>query len=677
MPNAAVPGAHGAEFHMAEALDNPTFSPAYQTPTSAQRRFALVVVVLQFVTCAIVAPFPTRVPRIDSFVPVILTIVFVADLITAVLLFSQSLIIASRALVVLANGYLFSALIVIPHALTFPGAFAPKGLLGAGVQSSGWLNFFWHLGFLVAVAGYACLRGERHRGDAVPTSALPVFFRSLAIQISLVCALTWAVTAGDTSMPRMFFDDLTPAPLIRYAAGTLVLISLLVLVLMRTHRMSVLDLWIAVAICMLISEMTLVTLGLTARFYLGWYVSRTLAVAFSSAVLIALLYEMASLYTPLQNAVREVKEADRAKSNFLSAASHDLRQPLQTLSLLQRALKEHIHGAEAGAILTEISRSIDTMGSMLNSLLDVSRLESGAVAPSISSFPVNAVFDVAADFSKLAEEKGLELRVVRSGLMIRSDQRMLEEMVRNLIANALRYTSRGKVLIGCRRADDKVRIEVWDSGVGMSEQDIARIFDEYYQGPQGPHSDGVGLGLAIVQRLGKLLDHHVAVHSVLGKGSVFSVEVPVTNESLVANHPSMPSPDVADTSFTGMILLIEDDSDVRRALDRLLRTKGIRALSAASGEEALALVTAKGMRPDLVISDYNLPGEMNGIESIEAVRVALAWRVPGIVLTGDIRLHVVDSVTAHGLSVVVKPVRADELLQLIRRCGCSAPTANG
>ncbi|GLR94158.1 hypothetical protein GCM10007858_17860 [Bradyrhizobium liaoningense] len=441
--------------------------------------------------------------------------------------------------------------------------------------------------------------------------------------------------------------------------------------------MSVLDLWIAVAICMLISEMTLVTLGLTARFYLGWYVSRTLAVAFSSAVLIALLYEMASLYTPLQNAVREVKEADRAKSNFLSAASHDLRQPLQTLSLLQRALKEHIHGAEAGAILTEISRSIDTMGSMLNSLLDVSRLESGAVAPSISSFPVNAVFDVAADFSKLAEEKGLELRVVRSGLMIRSDQRMLEEMVRNLIANALRYTSRGKVLIGCRRADDKVRIEVWDSGVGMSEQDIARIFDEYYQGPQGPHSDGVGLGLAIVQRLGKLLDHHVAVHSVLGKGSVFSVEVPVTNESLVANHPSMPSPDVADTSFTGMILLIEDDSDVRRALDRLLRTKGIRALSAASGEEALALVTAKGMRPDLVISDYNLPGEMNGIESIEAVRVALAWRVPGIVLTGDIRLHVVDSVTAHGLSVVVKPVRADELLQLIRRCGCSAPTANG
>ncbi|WP_461350351.1 response regulator [Bradyrhizobium liaoningense] len=126
-----------------------------------------------------------------------------------------------------------------------------------------------------------------------------------------------------------------------------------------------------------------------------------------------------------------------------------------------------------------------------------------------------------------------------------------------------------------------------------------------------------------------------------------------------------------------MILLIEDDSDVRRALDRLLRTKGIRALSAASGEEALALVTAKGMRPDLVISDYNLPGEMNGIESIEAVRVALAWRVPGIVLTGDIRLHVVDSVTAHGLSVVVKPVRADELLQLIRRCGCSAPSANG
>jgi CheY-like chemotaxis protein/anti-sigma regulatory factor (Ser/Thr protein kinase) len=307
------------------------------------------------------------------------------------------------------------------------------------------------------------------------------------------------------------------------------------------------------------------------------------------------------------------------------------------------------------------------MSSMLNSLLDINRLESGIVRPSISAFSVNALFDtVAADFSELAEEKGLELRVVPSRLMVRSDQRMLEEMVRNLISNAIRYTDRGKVLIGCRRANDMVRIEVCDSGVGISGQHIARIFEEYYQVPQGVDPGGVGLGLAIVQRLGKLLGHHVVVRSVPGKGSGFSIEVPVTHESLVANHASRALPDLTDTQFTGTILVIEDENDVRRALDRLLRTKGFSVLSAASANEALTLVTEKGTRPDLVISDYNLPGK-NGIESIEAVREALAWKVPAIVLTGDIRSHVIKSIATHDLSVVVKPVHADELLQLIER----------
>src|SRR5262244_3862679 len=182
----------GSETNVADGSDNRAISLAYLPPTSAQRRFALCVVVVQFVACAVVAPFPAHVPRIDSFVPVILAVIFVAGLITAVLLFSQSAIMASRAILILANGYLFSALIVIPHALTFPGSFGPKGLLGAGVQSSGWLNVFWHFGFLVAVAGYLCLKGEKHRSGAAPMLALPAFLRSLAIQIGVVCILTWA-----------------------------------------------------------------------------------------------------------------------------------------------------------------------------------------------------------------------------------------------------------------------------------------------------------------------------------------------------------------------------------------------------------------------------------------------------------------------------------------------------
>jgi len=180
-----------------EASDKLALSLAYLPATSGQRRFALAVAVLQFVACGVVAPFALPVPRIDGFIPAILAVVFVADLITAVLLFNQFAVIASRALLVLANGYLLSALIVIPHALTFPGAFAPKGLLGAGVQSSGWLNTLWHFGFLVAVAGYAWLKDGERGNETIRASALPAFCWSVAIQISLVCALTWAVIAGD------------------------------------------------------------------------------------------------------------------------------------------------------------------------------------------------------------------------------------------------------------------------------------------------------------------------------------------------------------------------------------------------------------------------------------------------------------------------------------------------
>jgi PAS domain S-box-containing protein len=288
-------GAHKAPEKLAISL-------AQLPPTLAQRRFALVVVAFQFVVCAVVAPFPTVVPRIDSFVPVIAAIAFVADLITAVLLLNQSSIAASRALLVLANGYLFSALIIIPHALTFPGAFAPKGLLGAGVQSSGLLNVFWHLGFLVAVAGYAWLKGGERRDAAILPSVLSSFCWSATIQVSLVCALTWVVTAGDSVMPRFFLDDRSAAPLLYYAAGILLVISMLVLLLMWTRRTSVLDLWIVVAICMFISEMTLVTFGMTARFYLGWYITRTLAMVVATVVLIALLSESMRLYAEVSSA---------------------------------------------------------------------------------------------------------------------------------------------------------------------------------------------------------------------------------------------------------------------------------------------------------------------------------------------------------------------------------------
>ena len=324
------------------------------SPTLRQRRAALAVVVLQFVTCAVVAPFQINLPRIDSFVPVLLTIIFIADFITAVLLFSQTTIVASRAILVLANGYLFSALITIPHAVTFPGSFGAKGLLGGGVQSSGWLNVFWHFGFLAAVAGYAFLKNREHRSDAVATSALPAFVWSLALQISVVCTLTWSVMAGDGFMPRLFLDDVTYAPLVYYVTGMIVLTSALVLLLMWTRRTSMLDLWVMVAICMLISEMALATFGVTTRFNLGWYVSRTLAVAVSTIVLVALLGEAMRLHGEVLKANMMFRREREQKNVLISELDHRVKNMLASVSVV--ALRTQ-----------ESSRTMDEFVAALNS----------------------------------------------------------------------------------------------------------------------------------------------------------------------------------------------------------------------------------------------------------------------------------------------------------------------
>jgi len=373
----------------------------------------------------------------------------------------------------------------------------------------------------------------------------------------------------------------------------------------------------------------------------------------------------------LQDALRAAQQANHAKSSFLAAASHDLRQPLQSLSLLQRALKPYIQNGEAHALLARVGHSAKIMRGMLDSLLDINRLEAGNLLPSFSYFPINDVFEtVVTEFLESIREKGLKLHLVRSSIRVNSDRHLLEVIIRNLLSNAVRYTNKGRILIGCRRAGDRVRIEVWDSGIGIESDDIHRIFEEHYQIQRDARLEGFGLGLAIVRRLGGLLGHHIEVHSLPGKGSCFSIAIQMVSESASTwDQFQMIPPAKAGEPFRGTILVIEDDSFVRSALESLLGLEGLTVVSAAHGDEALALVTKEGMRPDLVLSDFNLPGPMNGVESIAALRVALAWKAPAIVLTGDIRSQAIETITKHDVAVVTKPLDGDELLQLINQIG--------
>jgi signal transduction histidine kinase len=488
------------------------------------------------------------VPRIDSFVPTILAIIFVADLITAVLLFSQSAVIASRAILILANGYLFSALIVIPHALTFPDAFAPKGLLGAGAQSSAWLNVFWHLGFLVAVVGYAFLKGGKRSSAAITTSAVPAFLRSLVIQISLVCTLTWVVTAGERFMPQLFLDDLSYAPLVHYVAGMLVLISMLVLLLMWRRRTSALDLWIMVAICMLISEMALVTFGVTARFYLGWYISRTLAVAVSTVVLIALLSESMRVHAALVRAnVMLERERDNKLMNLeavTASIAHEVKQPLAAIVLLgaaglrwlERTPPNHDEvRAALNRITIEGRRTVDIFdgirtlfrkGDQGRQRIDVNGL-------------VSTVLRSLGDDLK---DHNIEIRRELAELpLLNGHKGQLHEVILNLVQNAIEAMAttkdRSRVLRVTTGLRDRnaIAVTVEDSGPGIDPKQLDDIFGAFIT----TKLQGMGLGLAICRMI---IEHHggeLTASSDGKNGASFQFVLPILDEpSISAAKPS-------------------------------------------------------------------------------------------------------------------------------------------
>ena len=247
----------------------------------------------------------------------------------------------------------------------------------------------------------------------------------------------------------------------------------------------------------------------------------------------------------LEAAKSEAERANVGKSRFLAAASHDLRQPLQTISLLQGMLEKRVHDEATRRLVHRLDETVRTMSSLLDKLLDINQLEAGIVRPAIVDFPINRLLEeMRTEFTYHTETNGLGWRVVPSGLTVRSDPRLLEQIIRNLLSNAVKYTAGGRLLLGCRRRADMLRIEVWDTGAGIPELELQAIFEEFHQldNPARERSKGLGLGLAIVQRLSDLLGHKIDVRSRLGTGSVFSIEVPL-GRAETAREPVVPSQD--------------------------------------------------------------------------------------------------------------------------------------
>jgi two-component system CheB/CheR fusion protein len=372
----------------------------------------------------------------------------------------------------------------------------------------------------------------------------------------------------------------------------------------------------------------------------------------------------------VEAAKRQAEQANLGKSRFLAAASHDLRQPLQTLSLLQGLLATRIKDHDTMKLIVRLDDTLKGMSAMLNTLLDINALEAGVVRADTVSFPINDLLEqLQTEFAYEAEARGLGWRVVRCGLSVHSDPRLLDQMIRNLLSNALKYTKQGKVLLGCRRHGDKLRVEVWDTGDGIPEAQLQPIFEEFHQldNPARERSRGFGLGLAIVQRLADLLGHAIDVRSRPGKGSVFTVDVPLGRDALV--HPWRDNPDrTGETARSaGVILVVEDDPAVREMLELLLEDRGHRSVSAANGKHAIELMARQTQPPDLVIADYNLPGGLSGLQVITKLQETFHRDIPAIILTGDISTQTLRKIALQGSAHLNKPAKSEELIRMIER----------
>ncbi len=374
------------------------------------------------------------------------------------------------------------------------------------------------------------------------------------------------------------------------------------------------------------------------------------------------------------DAARKTAElADTAKSRFLAAASHDLRQPLQSLALLHGLLAKAVVGEKAQHLVARLDQTLGAMSGMLNALLDINQIEAGVVGADPVDFPIDDLLTrVADEFSYHASAKRLQLRVVRCTHIVRSDPRLLEQMVRNLIANALKYTVKGKILIGCRHTADSLKIQVCDTGIGIAEDQLHAIFDEFHQVDNAARerSRGLGLGLSIVQRLGALLGHEVTVQSRVGKGSVFSVTVARPHR---LKGGGTPNGEFSATSLPGVvvppsaeILVVDDDPDIRELFDLLLTHDGHRITTASDGVVALELIKA-GLRPDLVLADFNLPNGTDGLEMSRSIREKLGPALPVIIVTGDISEATLRDISEGHCDHFHKPVKARELTALVSR----------
>lgn len=362
----------------------------------------------------------------------------------------------------------------------------------------------------------------------------------------------------------------------------------------------------------------------------------------------------------LRAAKEEAERAHLSQSQFLAAVSHDLRQPVQALTLFTSVLATKLAGAPASALLDDIRGSVQALDMLLDALLDVSTLDAGTVVPHETAFSVSTVLDrLAAEFAPLASQKELELTVVPSSAVVRTDPTLLYRIVQNFLSNAVRYTPEGRIVLGCRRRGRRLRIEVADSGIGIADSQQQEIFKEFYQinNPERDRTHGLGLGLAIVQRLSRLLHCPVSVRSQEGRGSVFAVDVALIGFNRTDNIVPLHAPMSQPTNIgRGLVFVIDDEPSVLKGMRLAIESWGYTVMTARTELESIVQLTGTKVAPDVIIADYRLRGICTGAQVVTQLRQMFSHPIHAILITGDTAPDRIREAAQHGYTLLHKPV---------------------
>jgi signal transduction histidine kinase/CheY-like chemotaxis protein len=416
------------------------------------------------------------------------------------------------------------------------------------------------------------------------------------------------------------------------------------------------------------------TLGLLTFYFLGANLTYARTSNRTTGESIQLRFENLALMAQLRIQKERAESASATKSRFLAAASHDLRQPTHALGLfvgaLERLMQRDRSGGSAstfGPVVSRMRTTLLGMGNLLNALLDTSRLEAGAVPVELTTFRVQDLFDrTYNEFHGAAAGKGLQLHLRPTDLLVTSDALLLGRMLSNLTANAVKYTSHGRILVGCRRRSGTVEIQVHDTGIGIPAQHHASIFDEFVQLDNTARNRelGLGLGLSIVSRAAQLLEHPVRLRSIPGRGSMFSIAVPRARE--------LPASELRATAAsghleqTGTVIVIDDDASAREAIGDLLDAHGYQVIAGASIGQLRERLEGRHTEAVMIVADYRLGHDVTGVDAIRAIQPLLARPAPAIIVTGDTSPDRIRDAQASGYLVLHKPLEANVLLRALQ-----------